>query len=138
MSFSLTERQLLDGSKSVTRRLGWRMLKAGDELLAVRKCMGIRKGEHQQVLARSVTGPGFTVAACKECGCEPNGYHYPGCSGAPYVCPGCYAVGEPCAPGCIDAEIERDREERINREGFYSDYYWDDDQADLDDVEDVP
>jgi hypothetical protein len=31
----------------------------------------------------------------------------------PYVCPGCYAVGgEPCYPGCVDAEIERDREER--------------------------
>ena len=30
----------------------------------------------------------------------------------PYVCPGCYAVGgERCAPGCIDAEIERQREE---------------------------
>jgi hypothetical protein len=29
----------------------------------------------------------------------------------PYVCPGCYAVGgEPCAPRCIDVEIERDRE----------------------------
>lgn len=51
MSFALTERQLLDGSKTVTRRIGWRTLRAGDELLAVRKCMGIRKGERQQVLA---------------------------------------------------------------------------------------
>lgn len=25
---------------------------------------------------------------------------------APYVCPGCHAIGpERCAPGCIDAEI---------------------------------
>jgi hypothetical protein len=31
---------------------------------------------------------------------------------APYVCPGCYAVGgEPCAPGCIDAAREAAREE---------------------------
>jgi hypothetical protein len=31
---------------------------------------------------------------------------------APYVCPGCYAVGgEPCAPGCIDASIEEARYE---------------------------
>lgn len=31
---------------------------------------------------------------------------------APHVCPGCHAVGEePCAPGCIDAEIAADRSE---------------------------
>lgn len=52
MSFSLTERQLLDGTKSVTRRLGWRTLQPGDELLAVRQCMGLAKGERQRVLAR--------------------------------------------------------------------------------------
>jgi hypothetical protein len=52
MSFSLTERQLLDGSKSVTRRLGWRQLKAGDELVAVRQTMGIPKGERQHALGR--------------------------------------------------------------------------------------
>lgn len=52
MSFALTERQLLDGSKTVTRRLGWRGLKGGDEVLAVRKCMGLAKGERQQVLGR--------------------------------------------------------------------------------------
>ncbi len=29
---------------------------------------------------------------------------------APHVCPGCHAVGEePCAPGCIDAEIASDQ-----------------------------
>jgi hypothetical protein len=34
----------------------------------------------------------------------------------PYVCPGCYAVGsERCAPNCIDAEIEREREDDISR-----------------------
>lgn len=52
MSFSLTERQLLDGTKTVTRRLGWKALKVGDELRAVRKCMGLRKGERQQALGR--------------------------------------------------------------------------------------
>lgn len=52
MSFALTERQLLDGSKSVTRRLGWRKVKAGDEAVAVRKCMGIPKGQRQHVLGR--------------------------------------------------------------------------------------
>jgi hypothetical protein len=50
MSFSLTERQLLDGSKTVTRRLGWRVLKAGDEVVAVRQTMGLAKGERQHAL----------------------------------------------------------------------------------------
>jgi hypothetical protein len=37
----------------------------------------------------------------------------------PFVCPGCYAVGEePCAPGCIDAEIERAREERDSEDDW--------------------
>lgn len=52
MSFALTERQFLDGTKTVTRRIGWRDLKPGDELLAVRKSMGLRKGERQHVLGR--------------------------------------------------------------------------------------
>jgi hypothetical protein len=59
-------------------------------------------------------GLGFTVEACAECGAEANSYHHPGCTEAPHVCPGCYAVsGERCAPGCIDAEMEREREEAL-------------------------
>lgn len=49
MSFALTEAQLLDGSKDVTRRIGWRDLKGGQQVLAVRKAMGLRKGERQVV-----------------------------------------------------------------------------------------
>lgn len=50
MSFALTERQLLDGSKTVTRRTGWKNLKPGDRLLAVRKAMGLKYGEKVQPL----------------------------------------------------------------------------------------
>jgi hypothetical protein len=50
MSFALTEPQLVGGQKDVTRRLRWTALKAGDELVAVRKGMGLRKGELQVVL----------------------------------------------------------------------------------------
>ena len=46
---------------------------------------------------------------------------------APYVCPGCQAVAEPCAPGCIDAEIAREREVSYDLESSY---------ADLDELED--
>ncbi len=52
MSFALTERQLLACHKTVTRRLGWLMLKAGDELLAVDKAMGLKRGQKSRPLAR--------------------------------------------------------------------------------------
>jgi hypothetical protein len=36
----------------------------------------------------------------------------PGPCDPPYVCPGCHAVGgEPCAADCVDARLEREREE---------------------------
>lgn len=45
----------------------------------------------------------------------------------PYVCPGCHAIGgEPCLPGCIDAEIEAEREDAFNR-GDYDRFDDDDD-----------
>lgn len=31
-------------------------------------------------------------------------------AGLASVCPGCHAVAEPCAPGCIDAAIAEERE----------------------------
>lgn len=50
ISFFLTEPQFLDGTKTVTRRLGWKTLKAGDRLLAVNKCMGLKPGEKARIL----------------------------------------------------------------------------------------
>jgi len=45
ISFSMTTPQFLDGSKDVTRRMGWTHLKTGDVLQAVEKAMGLKKGE---------------------------------------------------------------------------------------------
>lgn len=45
MSFSITTRQMYQGTKVVTRRLGWDNLKAGDIVCAVEKGMGLKKGE---------------------------------------------------------------------------------------------
>lgn len=45
MSFALTTKQIMDRSKTVTRRLGWDFLKAGDILNACEKCQGLKKGE---------------------------------------------------------------------------------------------
>ncbi len=44
MSFALTTKQLKDGSKTVTRRLGWQNLKSGDRVMACEKCMGLGLG----------------------------------------------------------------------------------------------
>ena len=45
MSVALTEPQVRDQSKTVTRRLGRKFLKQGDIVTLVRKSMGLRKGE---------------------------------------------------------------------------------------------
>ena len=50
MSFALTTKQFIDGSKDVTRRIGWAFLKPGDHFMAVEKCQGLKKGEHVKKL----------------------------------------------------------------------------------------
>jgi hypothetical protein len=50
MSFALTTDQIMEGSKDVTRRLGWLFAKEGDLLRPVKKCMGLRPGEKLDVL----------------------------------------------------------------------------------------
>lgn len=49
ISFFLTKRQLLDGSKDLTRRDGWLHARAGDKLLAVSKCQGLKPGEKADI-----------------------------------------------------------------------------------------
>jgi len=45
MSFSLTKKQFLNGTKTITRRLGWNYLEPGDYFMAAEKVMGLKKGE---------------------------------------------------------------------------------------------
>lgn len=45
ISFALTTPQFLDGTKDVTRRLGWLHARAGDTLCAVKKVQGLKPGE---------------------------------------------------------------------------------------------
>lgn len=52
MSFALTRNQIEARTKTVTRRAGWRFLKAGDVLNAVNKVRGFRPGEHPVLLAQ--------------------------------------------------------------------------------------
>lgn len=44
ISFFLTTPQFLDGSKDVTRRMGWLHAEAGMELMAIEKGQGLGKG----------------------------------------------------------------------------------------------
>lgn len=55
MSFALTTNQVLEGTKTVTRRLGWLHLKVGDQLRPVKKCMGLRPGEKLDILRDPIT-----------------------------------------------------------------------------------
>lgn len=50
ISFALTTQQFRDQAKTVTRRLGWLKLKAGDELMGCVKCMGLKLGEKPERL----------------------------------------------------------------------------------------
>lgn len=45
MSFMLTQTQIRNQTKTVTRRIGWKFLKPGDILNACVKCQGLKKGE---------------------------------------------------------------------------------------------
>lgn len=51
MSFALTISQIRNRTKTVTRRMGWTFLKPGDQVRAVVKAMGLKKGEKIQTLA---------------------------------------------------------------------------------------
>ncbi|MFE3447079.1 hypothetical protein ACFXNW_28940 [Nocardia sp. NPDC059180] len=45
MSVSLTERQVRERAKTVTRRMGWRNVRQGERLTLCRKVMGRRRGK---------------------------------------------------------------------------------------------
>ncbi|WP_425952966.1 hypothetical protein [Ralstonia pseudosolanacearum] len=51
ISFMLTQQQIRDRSKTVTRRVGWGRLKEGDLLRGVEKGMGLKAGEKVKPLA---------------------------------------------------------------------------------------
>ena len=49
MSFVLTQEQIKNKTKTVTRRLGWAHAKPGMEVLAVSKCQGLKPGEKAEI-----------------------------------------------------------------------------------------
>lgn len=55
MSFALTTTQVMEGTKTVTRRPGWLHARPGQQVRPVLKCMGLRPGEKLQVLRDPLT-----------------------------------------------------------------------------------
>lgn len=45
ISFALTTPQFIDGTKTVTRRMGWEHLQGGEVLCVVEKSQGLKRGE---------------------------------------------------------------------------------------------
>ena len=54
MSFAMTKKQILDQTKTVTRRIGWKFLKNFQRIQPVEKCMGLKKGEKQKLLGQPI------------------------------------------------------------------------------------
>lgn len=66
MSFVLTTRQYEDRTKTVTRRLGWSKLKAGQCFTGVKKGQGLKKGEkvkrlHDSIVVSNTREPLYAI-----------------------------------------------------------------------------
>ena len=104
MSFALTTRQFLDGSKTVTRRLGWLTLKPGERIRAVEKAMGLKKGEHPRVLGviEVVSVRRERLDAIEDADCAREGF--PGMTAEGFVEMFCRHMG--CLPDALVTRIE--------------------------------
>jgi hypothetical protein len=78
ISFSMTTPQFIAGTKDVTRRMGWEFVRAGDEMCAIEKGQGLKKGEkvkrlgmirvvsaRQEPLDLMTRDPKYGMAECK-------------------------------------------------------------------------
>jgi hypothetical protein len=101
MSFFLTRRQYLDGSKTETRRLGYRQLARGSTVMAVEKMQGLRKGAKQVELGafRVVSVRRERLDAITKRGVTREGF--PGMTPAEFVAMFCKAHGKRCTPSTI-------------------------------------
>jgi hypothetical protein len=50
ISMSMTARQFTAGTKTVTRRVGWKYAEKGTRLRVVKKALGLKRGEFMQTL----------------------------------------------------------------------------------------
>lgn len=118
ISFMLTPSQFLDGSKTVTRRLGWETLKVGDHLMGCEKCQGRRNGEplvrlgelvvitvRREPLRRMLDDPNYGLVECKREG-------FPTMTPAEFVALFCKSHAD-CTPETIITRIEFRKVENV-------------------------
>lgn len=106
MSFAFTTEQIKNGTKNVTRRLGWKNLKPEQRLRAVHKCMGLKKGEKRQVL-RHIEVVSVKREPLNDFYCDPTEVRR---EGFPNMTPqefiAMFCRGNKCAPGVMVTRIE--------------------------------
>lgn len=102
ISFALTTEQFLNRTKTVTRRRGWKNVKAGDVLMGCEKCMGLRPGGklNKLGLIRVVSARREQLDAITDADVVREGF--PGCSGYWFVQMFCREMG-----GDINQEVTR-------------------------------
>lgn len=87
ISFALTTDAIVMRRKTVTRRLGWKLLKPGDVLNACVKCMGLKPGEKIQRLG-AIRVVSVRIERLDQIIDEPNGTEregFPGMTGEDFV-----------------------------------------------------
>jgi hypothetical protein len=117
MSFALTTEQIRKRTKTVTRRVGWRNLKPGTLLRAVKKCQGLKKGEkieqlaiirvvdvRREALNRMDIDTKYGFSECRREGFRTGQYSLPW----EFIC--WFAISHRCE---IDAEVTRIRFEYV-------------------------
>lgn len=90
ISFAFTTDQIRNRTKTVTRRTGWRTLTPGTFLCAVRKGMGLKKGEtveriavirvtavRREPLAMMIRDPDYGLEECRREGFADGEYAFP-------------------------------------------------------------
>lgn len=121
MSFALTKQQIIDETKTVTRRRGWKKLKPGQLFWAAEKCMGLKPGEKIKRLkllrcvrneAVVLNGPTLTIADVAREG-------FPDLSPVEFVEMFCREMD--CKP---DAEVQRIEFEYVGRLYSVATYDW--------------
>jgi len=106
ISFMLTTEQILNQTKSVTRRNGWKFLKFGESLRPVYKCQGLKKGEKVEhlgldlILVRDIREERLDAITEADCALE----GFPDMTPADFVV--MYCKANKCKPETIVTRIE--------------------------------